>query len=234
MGIVKGWQDLNIKNTSVKYRGKNYRRVLAIGDIHGQFDKLTSIYKKISVTRNDLVIFLGDYIKSDEDCGDLETLQWLMEKSRRENFIMLLGNTELNFIWDCFDECGNLLTQPKKMKKWSVAKKLQGNVELADKIYKFLLSLRLSFKLTLGEKTFVFSHAGFEYKLFGADKFNANNFLVKGHSPVQKVFGKRFTTPTLKGDNVLLLDTGAKQINGRISCVNILTGEYWQSAIIWK
>ena len=233
MGIVKGWQDLKIENQFVKYRGKNYRRVLAVGDIHGQFEKLTSLFKKISVTNNDLVIFLGDYIKSDEG-KDLETLQWLIEKNRRENFIMLLGNTELNFMWDCFDEGGNFLIQQKKLKKWRIVEDLKGNVKLAEKIYNFLLSLRLSFKLTIGEKIFVFSHAGFESKLGNFDRNFVNCFFVKGHAPVQKVFGRRITTPTIKGNNVLFLDTGAKQTNGRISCVNILTGEFWQSAIIWK
>ena len=234
MRIVDGWEDLNIDSKFAKYRGKNYRRVLAVGDIHGQFDKLISLFKKVEVKRNDLVIFLGDYIKSYEDGGDLETLQWLMSENRRENFIMLLGNTELNFMWDCFDEGGNLLTKQKKLKKWSVARKLREDLELAGKIYRFLLSLRLSFKLTVGEKVFVFSHAGFESKLGNFNKIDDNNFFVKGHAPVQKVFGKRFSTPKIKGGNVLFVDTGAKQINGRISCVDILSGEFWQSPITWR
>lgn len=33
-------------------------RVIAIGDIHGCFDKLMSLWRKLEVTDNDLVIFL--------------------------------------------------------------------------------------------------------------------------------------------------------------------------------
>ena len=39
-----------------------YKRILVIGDVHAAYNKLQSLWKKLSVTDNDLVIFLGDYL----------------------------------------------------------------------------------------------------------------------------------------------------------------------------
>ena len=40
-----------------------YKRVLAIGDIHGHYSEFISLYNKLEVTDNDLVILLGDLIQ---------------------------------------------------------------------------------------------------------------------------------------------------------------------------
>ena len=72
-----------------------YERILAIGDVHGAFDKLESLLEKISPTENDLVIFLGDYFHFAEiKRKNLETLLRLAALSERKNFIFLLGNTD--------------------------------------------------------------------------------------------------------------------------------------------
>ena len=39
-----------------------YKRILVIGDMHATYDKLLSLWKKLDVTDEDLVIFLGDYL----------------------------------------------------------------------------------------------------------------------------------------------------------------------------
>ncbi len=50
-----------------------YKRILAIGDVHAAFDKLLSLWEKISVTEDDLVVFLGDYLYGLSD-KNVETL----------------------------------------------------------------------------------------------------------------------------------------------------------------
>ena len=40
-----------------------YKRILAVGDIHGMYDKLIALMKKVKFDpEDDLLIFLGDYI----------------------------------------------------------------------------------------------------------------------------------------------------------------------------
>ena len=44
-----------------------YRRIFALGDIHGRFDRLSSVFNKIKFdAEKDFLIMLGDYI----DRGD--------------------------------------------------------------------------------------------------------------------------------------------------------------------
>ena len=80
---------------------KDYEgRILAIGDIHGNFTKFMSMYNKIGVTDRDIVIFLGDYI--DRGTENKAMLEWIMEESKKENIIALRGNHEqmlLNFAY---------------------------------------------------------------------------------------------------------------------------------------
>lgn len=41
----------------------DYRRILVVGDIHGQYEKLKSLYEKLEFNQQeDLLIFLRDYV----------------------------------------------------------------------------------------------------------------------------------------------------------------------------
>ena len=40
-----------------------YKRILVIGDVHASFDKLISLWKKLSVTDEDLIIFFMEEAK---------------------------------------------------------------------------------------------------------------------------------------------------------------------------
>ena len=53
-----------------------FNRVLVIGDVHGNYDKLMNLWEQIHYTDDDFLIFLGDYI----DRGDkpLECLDFVM------------------------------------------------------------------------------------------------------------------------------------------------------------
>ena len=55
----------------------NYRRILVIGDMHGKFTRLLSLFHKIDFDeRKDFLILLGDYI----DRGDenMRCFRWAM------------------------------------------------------------------------------------------------------------------------------------------------------------
>lgn len=231
--FVEGWQSLNISCDSIVYNGKNFNRVLAIGDIHGQFSRFMSMYNKLNVSDSDLVIFLGDYIQGKKTGEELKTIQWLMEQSRRENFILLSGNKEREFLRD-------------HNKNWALLRELNNvnDPELTKKVYEFFAGLKFYQELTINGRDFVFVHAGInddgtinpddEFFLMFNKRFCRNyygdKFVVIGHRPVQSEFGKKITVPVkVHGKNILMLDTNCKRKKGYSSCVNILTGEFWQS-----
>jgi len=73
-------------------RGKDYKRLIAVGDIHGQFDMLRELMGKIKPSQNDLFVFIGDYI----DRGDKskEVLDFLIDFSLKYSAVFLKGNHE--------------------------------------------------------------------------------------------------------------------------------------------
>ena len=68
-------------------------RVLAIGDIHGCFQDLKNLVEnKIQLTRNDRLIFLGDYI--DRGLQSKEVVDYIIALQKNYKVITLLGNHE--------------------------------------------------------------------------------------------------------------------------------------------
>lgn len=80
-----------------------YKRILAIGDIHGMFDKLTALMEQVRFNpAEDLLVFLGDYI--DRGPQSLECLNYVMRLQERypERVVCLKGNHEamcINYYW---------------------------------------------------------------------------------------------------------------------------------------
>ena len=71
----------------------DYRRILVIGDMHGKFSRLLSLFHKIDFDeRQDFLILLGDYIDRGED--NMRCFRWAMEMSEKPNVIALRGNHE--------------------------------------------------------------------------------------------------------------------------------------------
>lgn len=68
-------------------------RLIAIGDIHGDFDKLLAVVDSVQPTQDDTVVFLGDYI--DRGPKIVETLDYIIDfKERFPNTVLLQGNHE--------------------------------------------------------------------------------------------------------------------------------------------
>ena len=70
--------------------------IYAVGDIHGQFFKLKKLMERLFIKKNDLVVFLGDYI----DRGEMvyEVIEFLVNFSKNHNCVFLIGNHEDMFI----------------------------------------------------------------------------------------------------------------------------------------
>ena len=247
-----------------------YRRILAVGDVHGKFNKLMSLWKKLSVTDDDLIIFLGDYIDRGE--GVAEVLEWVIKQSEKKNFIFLRGNHEqmmLNAFKSDFEFLEKIRNGEKKILTnrdaveheaailWVInggeytlaginAFCEKNNRNLED-VLNFAENLPLSYPLEIGGRKYFFCHAGVnaeipldeqdeEFLLWSRDNFfknyNGDAVIISGHSPVQAYFD--FSKTQLRpikfpSKNIVMTDTGSFLPDGKISCVDILNGQFWQS-----
>ena len=220
-----------------------YRRIIAVGDIHGNFTRFRSLWDVLDYEpERDLLIFLGDYI--DRGSKSLQMLDWMMAH-RSERVIVLRGNHEQMMLdvmnldggmQDWLDPCNGgdstLDSLADDRKKW-------------NKYASFIRSLSLSYQLDTQGKRYFFCHAGIRPGLSLTQQgeedllwiredyyedYDGDDVIVSGHTPVQYIqFG--CTKPIIKS-NMIQLDTGAYLDKGVgfISAVDVLTGEYWQSA----
>jgi len=85
-----------------------YHHVWVIGDLHGCFDQFMTLWSKLNVTDNDLCVFLGDYIDRSDKVGEMIT--WIMEQSKKKNFVFIAGNHE-KMMLDAFHEDRELMDQ---------------------------------------------------------------------------------------------------------------------------
>ena len=242
----------NLREIIPPVNNSPYSRILVIGDVHAAFDKLQSLWKKLSVTDDDLVIFLCDYLYGVGD-GDknVETLHWLIEHKKRKNIIFLRGNVDETYIHSLFDSSGNFFC--KLNSRVARAIKTTGLKEphFPQEIYDFLTGLPLYHSITIGGQKYFFCHAGIKVdaplnaqpksylinhpklKNFYRD-YSGKAVIVVGHKSPKKIFGssdKYDLNHPLKipGRSILMLDTGVKE-DGQLSCVDILSGEFWQSS----
>ena len=220
-----------------------YRRIIAVGDIHGNFTRFQSLWNGLDYKpEQDLLIFLGDYI--DRGSKSLPMLDWLMEH-RSERVIVLRGNHEQMLLevmnadaemQDWLDPCnGNDSTFDSLADDWGKW----------DTYAAFIESLPLSYQLKVKGKQYFFCHAGVrpgvplreqgEEELLWIredyyEDYEGDDVIVSGHTPVQYI-QSGCTKPIIKR-NMIQLDTGAYQDRGMgfISAVDVLTGECWQSA----
>ena len=242
----------NLREIIPPVNNSPYSRILVIGDVHAAFDKLQSLWKKLSVTDDDLVIFLCDYLYGVGD-GDknVETLHWLIEHKKRKNIIFLRGNVDETYIHSLFDSSGNFFC--KLNSRVARAIKTTGLKEphFPQEIYDFLTDLPLYHLITIGGQKYFFCHAGIKVdaplnaqpksylinhpklKNFYRD-YSGKAVIVVGHKSPKKIFGssdKYDLNHPLKipGRSILMLDTGVKE-DGQLSCVDILSGEFCQSS----
>jgi len=236
----------------------NFKRIIAIGDVHAAFDKLIALWKKLDVTEEDLVIFLGDYLYGMRD-KNIETLQWLIEHKKQKNIIFLRGNVDDTYLHGLFDLNGNFFNSLNSRFVLGIKAAAVKKPSFPNKIFDFLKNLPLSYQITVGGKKYFFCHAGIEIntpleaqtktylinhpklKTFYRD-YSGDAVIVVGHKRPKKIFEKLpqlFTDYTEKLDftkplkvptkNILMLDTYAKRDGGKLSCVDLLSGEIWQS-----
>lgn len=138
------------------------KRIFAIGDIHGQFLKLEKLMERLFIEKDDLVVFLGDYI----DRGEMvyEVIEFLVEFNKKHNCVFLKGNhedmfvdylsgiNEKQFLWNkgidtvkSYEEHGYNIGDPNYSERLIPKKHME-----------FLLNLKLYYET----EDYIFVHAG--------------------------------------------------------------------------
>lgn len=230
-----------------------FNRVLVIGDVHGNYDKLMNLWNKIDYKDEDFLIFLGDYI--DRGNKSIECLEFVMDLVKNhKNIHALMGNHEL-FMQDYFksnsftgmDDFMDGWLMPNnggKVTLHALKELYKKDSERALKILDFVNNLDVYnediegvFFVHAGiDPTRSFHHQRIEDMVWIREECynyynDKNTTLVVGHTPVQS-FDYSYREPILLKNNILLMDTGSFLPEGKISCVDLVSGDLYQSDIL--
>lgn len=71
-------------------------RYIAITDIHGEYDKLESVLSKIETRKDDIFVFMGDYI--DRGSKSKEVIDRIIELGQTHKCVYLIGSHEYAYL----------------------------------------------------------------------------------------------------------------------------------------
>lgn len=231
-------------------------RTIVIGDIHSGLKALKELLIKVNPSKEDRIVFLGDYIDGWSEA--VPTINFLIELSDSHNCIFIRGNhDQLTLDW---------LKGVHKREQWLVHGG-QATVDSYSKIEdKTLLNLHIDFLENLvdyyiDDQNRLFVHAGFtnvkgvsfenfpgmcywdrtlwelalaiDGKMNREDSFYPERLkcyseIYIGHTPVSRI-GK--FTP-VQAENLWNIDTGAA-FKGPLSALDVESKELWQSAPVY-
>ena len=190
-------------------------KIFAIGDIHGCYDQLLALLKKIPINfKQDTLVFMGDYI--DRGPHSVEVVDYLIKlKKRVPGIILLKGNHEdmLEKYLNGTDRFTYLLNGGQQTLDSYLSRSTKtGTHPIPPDHMEFFKSLRLIYETD----DYIFVHAGLRPKvaldsqesedlLWIRDKFLHSGYdfgkpVIFGHTPL----GKPLVEP-----NKIGIDTGA-------------------------
>jgi serine/threonine protein phosphatase 1 len=227
------------------------KRILAIGDIHGGLKALKQVLQKAAVTKNDTLIFLGDYVDGWSESA--QTIEFLIHLSQQQHCVFIKGNH------DAWTE--EWLRSGTADNRWLFS----GGKETVTSYSSFNEEKKLSHlhffermkMYYIDEQNRLFIHAGFTSMHGPVQEFYSTNYTwdrtlwemaITMDKRIKKdslLFPKRLKlfheiyighTPTInynaeepmQGCNVWNLDTGAA-FTGKLTIMNIDTKMFWQS-----
>lgn len=221
-----------------------YRRILAVGDIHGHFEKFRSAYDRVKFDgAEELLIFLGDYI--DRGPSVRRTLEFVMKLAEEKNVVLLRGNHEQMmldyFFGGATGECWLMNGGRDTMAELLAWEKESPGA--AGRVLSFLQRLPLSYTVEQDGERYFFAHAGVRPGV-ALEKQRPHDLLwireefyqhyagsatvVAGHTPT--LFLAEGGKPLLLPSKIILADTGSYFPEGHISIVDVLSQRFWQSA----
>ncbi|PBI92546.1 Serine/threonine-protein phosphatase 1 [Flavobacterium sp. ACN2] len=230
------------------------KRTLVFGDIHGGLNALFQLLERVSISENDRLIFLGDYVDGWSESA--QVIDFLMDLSKKHECIFIKGNHDA---W-----CQEWLMNDVINDIWF----LHGGKSTIESYQNFGLSEKQQHQeffnqmkdYFIDENNNLFIHAGFS-SMHGPEKEHyQTNFswdrtlwemALTMDNRIKKdsiLYPKRLLlfneiyighTPTLhynveipmQGCNVWNIDTGAG-FYGKLSCIDIESKEFWQSDVV--
>jgi len=202
------------------------KKIFAIGDIHGCYDRLKTLMEKIPIDcSRDTLIFIGDYI--DRGPHSAEVVDYLIQlKNRVPEVIFLKGNHEdmLDKFINGADRFTYLLNGGQQTLDSYLTKSVQSEFfPIPPDHMAFFKSLRLFYET----EEFIFVHAGLRPRVplesqntedllwirnkFVSTKFDFGKRVIFGHTPLKK---------PLVEPNKIGIDTGAVYGNA-LTCVQL-------------
>ena len=202
------------------------KKIFAIGDIHGCYDRLKALMEKIPIDYSrDTLIFIGDYI--DRGPHSVEVVEYLMKlKTRVPEVIFLKGNHEdmLDKFINGADRITYLLNGGQQTLDSYLTKPVQSeSFPIPPDHMEFFKSLRLFYET----EEFIFVHAGLRPRVslesqktedllwirnkFVSTKFDFGKRVIFGHTPLKK---------PLVEPNKIGIDTGAVYGNV-LTCIQL-------------
>ena len=202
------------------------RKIFAIGDIHGSYDRLKTLMDKIPIDfSRDTLVFIGDYI--DRGPHSVEVVDYLMQlKNRVPGVIFLKGNHEdmLDKFINGDDRFTYLLNGGQQTLDSYLTKPVQSDFyPIPPDHMDFFKSLRLFYET----EEFIFVHAGLRPRVplesqkpqdllwirdkFVSTKYDFGKRVIFGHTPLKK---------PLVEPNKIGIDTGAVYGNA-LTCVQL-------------
>jgi serine/threonine protein phosphatase 1 len=231
-----------------------YSRVLAIGDVHGMYEKLIKLMDKIRFNPDeDLLIFLGDYIDRGPDPGRCLQYIFALQQQYPDVVVCLMGNHEVmmsSYFMQKRGSYNNLIVDYAG--SWldnGGLETLKQLDEMDEGTKEELLQWVMNLPVKYQYQDYFFCHAGVdpdvplavqnEFDMLWRrqqwwEQYKGEETLVVGHTPVQKVMkltGKERRTPKplFLANHVIMCDTGAYMSGGKLSCVDVLAGKVWQA-----
>ena len=226
-----------------------YARVIAIGDIHGMYEKLTALMGKTGFDpEEDLLVFLGDYIDRGPD--SVKCLRYVYDLQCRhpDSVICLLGNHEVMMSSYLMEKRGRYNTLiGDYSESWlenGGFRTLQQLNETDAGERERLLAWVTDLPVKYQYQEFFFCHAGIdpdvplsvqnEFDMLWRrrqwwEQYGGAETIVVGHTPIQKIKkGTRNVKPLFLPNRVIMCDTGAYMAGGKLSGVDVLSRKVWQ------
>lgn len=211
-------------------------RHLAIGDIHGCFDALTTLASFVGFRADDIIITLGDYV--DRGPNTCAVLDWLIYFDKTHNLVPLRGNHEIMMLdsrekHDSFRDwmgCGGEAT----LRSYSPFDGAAGElVDVPDSHWQFL-NHKLVASYESASHFFVHANAHADipiadqpafllyWQSFGnPDRHESGKIMVCGHT------SQKSGLPLTNG-NAICIDTWA-YASGWLTCLDVDAETIWQA-----
>lgn len=204
-GKTSGWNEVDRNNFYQEIGMKlfnfdKYNKIHVFGDIHGCFEPLKEYFEKYPYNENDMYIFCGDYI--DRGIQNKETLEYLIEFSKKNNTLFLEGNHETWLNHYSLDETENI-------KSKTFLKKTMNEIIDIDKkeIRMFYRKIGQIAYFEYDNKKYLISHGGVSYlpnelQLISTDQFihgvgdysvNIDEEWAKNENDIIQIHGHRNT-----------------------------------------